>query len=215
VVVNAASSHLMKTLLPDALSKSPVGTRSMSGWTAIVRARRRKRVAHTVAMHMPYIEEFQDIFDKGLPPKKPTVYVCAQEVCHGRSGWEDDEPLFVMANAPSTDNDHDYSNLKTTVLNTMKKRGLCGDKAAVVWERTPWDLSRQFPDTGGNIYGMASHGWTAAFQRPSNRVGGVQGLYLASGSAHPGGGVPLAMQSGILAADLLCDDQGISTQGES
>ena len=211
VVVNAASSHLMNTLLPAKRTKPSVRERSMSGWTAIVRARRQPRVAHTVAMHMPYAEEFEDIFDEGRPPVNPTVYVCAQEVCHGRAGWADEEPLFVMANAPSTDNEQDYSTLREAVLNTMKVRGLCTGEDAIVWERSPWDLSLQFPDTGGNIYGMASHGWRAAFQRPSNRVAGVAGLYMASGSSHPGGGVPLAMQSGLLASDLLCEDRDIST----
>jgi len=123
--------------------------------------------------------------------------------------------LFVMANAPSTDNEQDYSNLRAAVLKTMQQRGLCSGEDAVVWERSPWDLSRQFPDTGGNIYGMASHGWGAAFQRPSNRVPGVAGLYMASGSSHPGGGVPLAMQSGLLASDLLCEDRAIPTTESS
>ena len=40
----------------------------------------------------------------------------------------------------------------------------------------------------------------AAFRRPRNTAPGVPGLFLASGSAHPGGGMPMAMLSGIAAA---------------
>ena len=39
---------------------------------------------------------------------------------------------------------------------------------------------------------------------------GVRGLYLASGSAHPGGGVPLCLQSGRAAAAALLEDLGLS-----
>jgi 1-hydroxycarotenoid 3,4-desaturase len=34
----------------------------------------------------------------------------------------------------------------------------------------------------------------------------LEGLYLAGGSAHPGGGVPMCLQSGRLAAEALLED---------
>ena len=40
----------------------------------------------------------------------------------------------------------------------------------------------------------------SAFRRPPNAVAKLPGLYLASGSAHPGGGMPLCLQSGRQAA---------------
>jgi 1-hydroxycarotenoid 3,4-desaturase len=59
-----------------------------------------------------------------------------------------------------------------------------------------------FPATGGALYGRASHGWMASFQRPAARTA-IEGLYLAGGSVHPGPGVPMAMLSGRLAAQSL------------
>lgn len=59
-----------------------------------------------------------------------------------------------------------------------------------------------FPATGGALYGRASHGWMASFQRPAARTN-VPGLFLAGGSVHPGPGVPMAMLSGRLAAQSL------------
>ena len=41
----------------------------------------------------------------------------------------------------------------------------------------------------------------------------IGGLYLASGSAHPGGGVPLCAQSGLLAAQAALFDLGICEGG--
>ncbi|MFM7694399.1 MAG: hypothetical protein ACKO7U_08905 [Actinomycetota bacterium] len=59
---------------------------------------------------------------------------------------------------------------------------------------------------GGAIYGTASMGPRAAFLRPRNASPVAERLYLASGSAHPGGGLPLVLLSGKIAAQLALAD---------
>jgi hypothetical protein len=66
---------------------------------------------------------------------------------------------------------------------------------------TPEQFHRLFPATGGALYGRASHGWTASFQRPGSRTR-IPGLYLAAAAPirvracrwrrfrHAGGGEP-------------------------
>ena len=70
----------------------------------------------------------------------------------------------------------------------------------VAWERSPAVLAQTFPGSRGAIYGASSNSARAAFVRPSNEVEHVRGLFLASGGAHPGGGLPLAALSGQAAA---------------
>ena len=67
-------------------------------------------------------------------------------------------------------------------------------------------MAAAFPGSRGAIYGAASNDRFAAFKRPPNRVRSLPGLYLASGSAHPGGGLPMVALSGMAAADCLGDD---------
>lgn len=215
-VGNADAAHVLEDLLPRGTVRRAPAEPSMSGWVGIVRARRgtEARVAHTVLFPGTYMDEFADIFDRGIPPAEPTVYLCAQEACHGRAGWDADEPLFVMANAPAEPaggprDIESWTRLRDTVMRRIRAAGLIAEEDALAWERTPSDLASEFPGSRGSIYGAASNSPLAAFRRPPNRVAGVRGLYLASGSAHPGGGVPLCVLSGDAAARALLADRGI------
>jgi len=216
VVANADVAHVVESLLPSKVRHgiSVTDTPSMSGYNGILRARRRggddARVAHTVLFPRDYEAEFADIFDRDRPPLEPTVYLCAQEACHGRKGWDGAEPVFVMANAPPEPREGRrepgvYETLRETTLGRVREAGLCEKDDGLVWERTPHELAQRFRGSRGAIYGAASNNQTAAFQRPSNRVSKVKGLFLASGSAHPGGGVPLAALSGRAAARAALD----------
>ena len=218
VVGNADAAHVLGDLLPRASRpRAPSAQPSMSGWVGILKAARRggaeARVAHTVLFPAAYMDEFADVFDRGRPPAEPTVYLCAQEACHARAGWAAHEPVFAMANAPAeapgrATPPETWERLRETVLSRLGAAGLRNSGDAFVYERTPGALAEQFPGSRGSIYGAASNSPLAAFRRPPNRVKGVGGLYLASGSAHPGGGVPLCVLSGQAAARALLEDRG-------
>lgn len=213
VVANADVSLVTETLLGEGVAH---GIRrglapSMSGYNALIKARKRDRVAHTVLFPDDYLEEFADIFDRDRPPSSPTVYLCAEQECHQRPSWPGFEPLFAMANAPPEPAQGErgagvWEDLDRVLLARLHEAGLVAKDDEVLWRRTPADLARAFPGSRGAIYGSASNDTTAAFQRPSNRVEAVRGLFLASGSAHPGGGIPLAALSGLAAARALAAD---------
>lgn len=212
VVVNADAGLLGEGLLDPAVPTRVrvEAPRSMSGWNGILRAARRggaeARVAHTVLFpDRPYVDEFVDIFDHDRPPAEPTVYLCAQEACHGRAGWVDAEPVFVMVNAPAEPPGAPrpaavWDEVERTAMARLLTANLVDPGDALLWRRTPADLAARFPGSRGALYGAASNGMFSAFKRPPNAVGRVPGLFLASGSAHPGGGMPLCLQSGRQAA---------------
>lgn len=218
IVVNADYSHLREHLLDgeesEQLDAPPPP--SMSGHTFVVRTRRQSgRAAHEVLFPKNYDREFSAIFDEGCISDEPAIYVCSMEQAHGRTGWEEDEALFVMINAPSLGAEpravgqkvhssanptHGARGIFDAIQRRLHAAGVLSDSATVVWQRSAKDLACQFPGTGGAIYGGSSNGALAAFNRPANRLASIPGLFACGGSVHPGGGLPLCALSGLQAA---------------
>ena len=213
VVSNADCSFLHSSLIPSPQNKAiqipePF---SMSGWTGIFRGYHKSginRTAHTILFPKDYNSEFADIFDRNIPPQNPTIYLCAQSTCHGREGWNDAEAVFTMINTPP-EPPNEFSNpeiWKQVVENIDKilcSANLKTKQDVFLWERSPSDLARLYPGSRGAIYGASSNNRFAAFTRPANTISRIPGLFIASGSAHPGGGMPLALLSGKAAAEGL------------
>jgi len=214
VVVNADVAHLREDLLTSTDKVLPrPQTLSMSGATMVLKARRRRgaggRVAHEVLFADDYAAEFDDIFRRRRGPQTPTVYVCAQELAHERTGWPDHEPLFVMVNLPALAEGvvDDGAAILQTARQRLLQAGMIDIEdaadSAVVWQRSSTGLAERFAGSRGSLYGAASNDRRSAFSRAPNAVKQRPGLYLASGTAHPGGGVPMCIQSGVLAAEAL------------
>jgi phytoene desaturase len=68
---------------------------------------------------------------------------------------------------------------------------------------TPLDYERRLLHPGGAIYGLQEDLTAQVVFRPNSRSRYIEGLYLAGASTHPGGGVPVVVGSGIVAADLV------------
>lgn len=95
--------------------------------------------------------------------------------------------------------------IKQTILSKIKSLTGCDIAGKIECEKilTPHDIETQTGSFGGSIYGISSNSRNAAFLRQPNRSKYFRGLYFAGGSAHPGGGIPLVLLSGKLAAEKI------------
>jgi 1-hydroxycarotenoid 3,4-desaturase len=215
VVANADVGTFAAGLFGPAVARAapPVAAkdRSLSAltWSLVAETEGVAPAHHTVFFSDDYEAEF-DAIRGGRPPADPTVYVCAPD--RGSDGAPSGpERLFCIVNAPANGDRSpiDATEASSCETRTFRRLERCGltvrhrPESSVV--TTPSDFAHLFPGTGGALYGRASHGWTASFQRPGSRSR-IPRLYLAGGSTHPGPGVPMAAISGILAAESLVSD---------
>ncbi len=218
--VNALATGQLGMRAATALPMTSRLVRSLSAMTFAIEAETSgfALTRHNVFFSQDYKREFDALFGTGTMPGDPTIYVCAQDrddlgrrIDHDATSAAGSarERLFVILNAPSNGDTHTYSEAEISRCQDQMQSILTGHglmvKNAQSEATTPTDFNRLFPATGGALYGQASHGWMSAFQRPAARTR-IKGLYLASGSAHPGPGVPMATLSGRLAARSLVQD---------
>lgn len=182
-------------------------------WCAVAEAQGWPLAHHNVCFGDDYPEEFADVFQRGQPPRSPTVYICAQDR-GGAAPPAGPERLLLLVNAPADgDGDHDEAyeeRLEVCERQMAEQMRRCGLEISLPPGRVrtdPRGFEALFPHTGGALYGLASHSWRAAFLRPP-AWSKVPGLYLVGGYAHPGAGVPMVALGGTLAADRVLSDLG-------
>jgi 1-hydroxycarotenoid 3,4-desaturase len=219
VVLNAdpspvAAGHLGRDAA-NATRRVPPRRRSLSALTLAFQAdvSGLPLARHTVFFPAaPYSSEFDAIFRQRKLPAAPTVYLCAQDRdgCGERSG-NGAERFLTVVNAPALVNGSGLSlaEIEECETKTFRLMETCGltlrPLPGAMVRAAPQDFETLLPGTGGAIYGRASHGWMASFQRQGTRSA-MPGLYFAGGSVHPGPGIPMAALSGALASEALLSD---------
>jgi phytoene desaturase len=168
---------------------------------------------HNIFFSGDYPGEFEAIFRRGIPPQEPTIYAAItakSDPTHAPAGREN---WFVLVNAPPLGPDFDWtaqsSAYRKLVLDRLAEFGF-ELRPHIQVERmlTPVDLEGQTGAWRGALYGASSNSPLTAFRRPHNRARDVPGLYFVGGTTHPGGGVPLVMLSGRVAAGMVLEDLG-------
>ena len=184
---------------------------SVSGYVLLVALDRQVEAleCHNIFFTQDYDREFREIFEEGRPLSAPTLYlhnpgkVDSSLAPAGKSAW------FILVNAPPLDRcpewPEDYDSQVLELLGSrLRSHGIPFEKEWVVWSesRGPRYFESEYNAWHGSLYGLSSNTLRDAFFRVRNR-GPVAGVAFAGGSAHPGGGIPLVLQSGRFAAKTL------------
>ena len=163
-------------------------------------------------------EEFDYIYNRGIPAPDPTAYVCAPSVSEPAVAPEGGEALYILVHTPYLRPNHDWSTMlpeyREVIIDKLERTaGMNGLRDRIVTEDalTPEGIHKRYRVLNGAIYGLASHGRYLGAFKPANRSREINGLYLAGGAAHPGPGMPMVMMSGWIAADSLDSDSTVAS----
>ncbi len=165
---------------------------------------------HNIIFSGDYKREFDQIFTQKVAPDEPTVYISISAKTDAAHAPEGGENWFVLLNMPYLNGQNwqrEKDRMKSSVLKRLAAVGIDAESAIdCEHTHTPQDLYDLYRSNKGSIYGVSSNTQMAAFMRPANRSRDLRGLYFCGGSSHPGGGVPLVVLSGKMAAELIRED---------
>jgi phytoene desaturase len=211
VIMNADTIYAAQSLIEDRTINRLALEPSCSGVVFLWGVSRKysQLSHHSIFFAEDYEREFKEIFQELRYPSDPTVYVSCTSRSDSSHAPDGCDNLFALINVPYMHGSRDFGSeierLKIRVLAKLERAGLADLSSSIVFERviSPVDLWRRYNANAGSIYRISSNSKWSAFNRPANRSRSFRGLYYVGGAAHPGGGVPLVIRSGKIAAELV------------
>lgn len=158
------------------------------------------------------LEEFDMVFFDKEIHNSPSFYLYISSKAVPEDAPEGCENWFVLLNAPVLNNqnwDEIRQRVREHVIQRMNKV-LGEDIEALIRVEEhlePRMIEERYHGKMGSIYGNASNNRFAAFYRHPNYSKDYKGLYFAGVSVHPGGGIPLALNSAAIACRCLFEDE--------
>jgi phytoene desaturase len=162
---------------------------------------------HNILFSDNYKEEFNHIFNKKSIYSDPTVYINITSKLNKNDAPTNAENWFVMINVPSNENqnwEQLINNARKIIIDKIN-RVLETDIEKHIIEEDYLDPRRieiRTSSSGGALYGSSSNSRNAAFFRHPN-FSEFKNLFFVGGSVHPGGGIPLCLNSAKIACELV------------
>ena len=166
---------------------------------------------HNIFFAENYQDEFKDIFDRKILSQDPTIYVHISSKQEKDDAPEASENWFVMVNSP-IDVGQNWEDAVSTLRKHLLKRlsfTLKEDIESLIEVEDimhPQIIESRYFGKQGSIYGNSSNSASAAFYRHPNFSKSLKGLYFSGVTVHPGGGIPLALNSAKIVARLVAED---------
>lgn len=217
VVSNSDATETITNLIPaDSISprikqKAKKIEPSCSGFVLLLGVDKKfdQLTHHNIFFTEDYEHEFHQIFNKKVMPDDPTIYIANTSISDPDHAPNGASNLFILVNAPYLSDAYDWDECtqgyENKVIDILDKKGLEKLSDHIIYKKsiTPVDFYEKYLSNKGSIYGTSSNNKFSAFLRPRNKSKEVNGLYFVGGSTHPGGGIPLVVQSAFNALELI------------
>jgi phytoene desaturase len=166
---------------------------------------------HNILFSADYETEFDCIFNQKNIYKDPTVYINITSKYKPDDAPTGCENWFVMINVPNNSGQNWEILIAEARKNIVAKinRLLHTDIEPLIATESildPRSIEARTSSFAGALYGNASNNRYAAFLRHKNFSSDIKGLYFCGGSVHPGGGIPLCLNSAKIVARVIKED---------
>lgn len=170
--------------------------------------------AHTFHMANDFDRNVADLFDNGVPPEDPSIYIFDLNKAGEGLAPEGHQALYVLVPVPDLTLYDEWTEEFTAkyrnhVLDIVEKIEPFQDiREHIDFERiyTPKMFEQNFNAYNGATFGLRPTILQSAYFRPHNKFDYADNLYFCGSSIHPGAGVPTVLQSAKLSVEELIKD---------
>jgi phytoene desaturase len=167
---------------------------------------------HNIFFSSNYAAEFDCLFKKKTLYCDPTVYINITSKMENGMAPKGKENWFVMINVPANVGQNWEAVKQEARKKIIEKlnRILNIDIAPLIETEEildPVAIENKTASYRGSLYGTSSNSKLAAFLRHPNFTGALKNLYFCGGSVHPGGGIPLCLQSAKIVSELIKNEK--------
>ncbi len=166
---------------------------------------------HNILFAENYESEFNALFESKEMYSDPTIYIHITSKVEEKDAPIGCENWFVMVNAPiNVGQNWDEIVTKTRACIIQKISNHLNtsieDLIEVEEVSDPRKIESTYFGKQGSVYGNASNSAFAAFYRHPNFSKKIKGLYFSGVTVHPGGGIPLALNSAKIVERCVKED---------
>ncbi len=210
-VINAGDVTAAYALLGDSTrhNKAVAKEYSASGlvlYLGVKKLNKKNLYLHNIFFADDYAAETKALWHNKTPYNDPTIYINYTgyfEKSHAPAGHQN---LFIMINVPAGVDEVYITQSKEFVITKLEKVLDKDIRKKIVVELTsltPIKIQEDFFAYKGAIYGQSANSISGAFFRQPNKDQKFTGLYHCGVTAHPGGGIPLALRSAKIVSEMI------------
>lgn len=171
---------------------------------------------HNIFFAQDYQAEFESIFETKTRYEDPTIYIHITSKVEKGDAPDGAENWFVMVNAPinvGQDWDVFVAETRRTCIEKLSSALKLDIESLIEIEsiNEPRKIESVYFGKQGSIYGNSSNSAFSAFYRHPNFSKTLKGLYFAGVTVHPGGGIPLALNSAKIVERCVREDYALHT----
>lgn len=163
---------------------------------------------HNILFSGNYKAEFDALFKSKTVYHDPSVYIFISAKKVRADAPDNSENWFTMINVPEN-NGQNWDKLireaRQHIITKINHTLNTNIESHIVYEKVfdPRDIEQRTSAFHGSLYGNSSNHKFAAFARHSNFSSSIKNLYFVGGTVHPGGGIPLCLNSARIVADMI------------